>query len=356
MFNFNRTVQLVRGALIDPEPTWRGYLPEAGDWQKTAALLTGPLIVASAVIAYLLGFLGSDSSIFGPFRPTLASTLLGIVMMAVSAGVVAFIWSAISGVFGGKSGFALGLAATTLAFVPGYVGQALSGLPWIGGLLALVLFIWALVQLWKIVPIYFEVPDSKRGGYYVISIVLTIIVMFIIGMILNRMIWGSVAGPDLDRFSGMESSESGAASGMFGGVMRQAELMAAAEEDTYTPPADGKVTGDQLRDFLRVMERATELQDAKGQRLREIAEKAEQEQEMSLSDLSQMMGGVTEIAGLQTAEMEVVKSGGGNWAEHQWVRESLRTARIQKDLNEAVAHNYALYRQHEEELGDYLLH
>lgn len=195
MFDLNRTVQLVRGALFDPEATWRSYLPEAGDWQKTAVLLTGPLIVVSAVVAYLLGFLGSDSSILGPFRPTLGSTLIGIVMMAISAGVVAFIWSAMSGMFGGKSGFALGLAATTLAFVPGYVGQALSGLPWIGGLLALVMLIWALVQLWKIVPIYFEVPDTKRGAYYVLSLVVTIVVMFIVGMIFNRAIYGSVMGP-----------------------------------------------------------------------------------------------------------------------------------------------------------------
>jgi hypothetical protein len=54
--------------------------------------------------------------------------------------------------------------------------------------------------------------------------------------------------------------------------------------------------------------------------------------------------------------MEVVKTGDGNWAEHQWVRDALRTAWIQKDLNEAVAHNYALYQQHEDELGEYIPH
>lgn len=41
------------------------------------------------------GFLGSDS-MFGPFRPTIMSTLVGIVMMANSAGVVAFIFSALA--------------------------------------------------------------------------------------------------------------------------------------------------------------------------------------------------------------------------------------------------------------------
>jgi hypothetical protein len=354
VLNLNRTVQLVRGALFDAEATWRAYLPEAGDWQKTALLLTGPLIVASAIIAYVLGFLGSDS-MFGPFRPTIMSTLLGIVMMAISAGVVAFIFSALAGTFGGKVSFALGLAATTLAFVPGYVGQALSGLPWLGGLLALILFIWSLVQLWKIIPIYLEVPDGKRGPHYIVSLLACIVVMFILGAVVNRVMYGSVGGPAMSNLSSPgNGSPEDAAGGMFGGVLRQAELMAAAEEDRYTPPSDGRVREGQLRDFLRVMERATELRNDQGERLREIAEKAEKEQEMSLTDLSRMMGGMSEVAGLQTAEMEVVKTGGGNWAEHQWVRESLRTAWVQKDLNETVAHNYALYRQYEDELGEYI--
>jgi hypothetical protein len=355
VLDLNRTVQLVRGALLDAEATWRAYLPEAGDWQKTAFLLTGPLIIVAAVVAYVLGFLGSNS-MFGAFRPTIVSTVLGIVMMAISAGVVAFIFSAFSGMFGGKNSFARGLAATTLAFVPGYVGQALSGLPWLGGLLALVLFIWALVQLWKIIPLYLEVPDGKRAPHYIVSLLASIVVMFILGAMMSRVMYGSITGPAMSDFSGMgdRSSGDGAADGMFGGVMRQAELMAAAEEDSYTPPADGRVSERQVRDFLRVMERATELRDEKGERLRQIAEKAEKDQEMSLSDFSQMMGGMTEVAGVQTAEMEVVKTGGGNWAEHQWVRESLRTAWIQKDLNETVAHNYALYQQYQEQLGEYI--
>jgi hypothetical protein len=57
---------------------------------------------------------------------------------------------------------------------------------------------------------------------------------------------------------------------------------------------------------------------------------------------------------LSTAEIEIVKSAGGNWAEHQWVRQTLRTAWLQKDINDAVAHNYALYQEYEEELRDYI--
>ena len=61
------------------------------------------------------------------------------------------------------------------------------------------------------------------------------------------------------------------------------------------------------------------------------------------------MAGVVNIA---NAEMEVVMTGGGNWAEHQLVREQLHVARIQKDINAAVEHNYQLYLAFEDELRE----
>jgi hypothetical protein len=260
--------------------------------------------------------------------------------------VVAFIYSAIAGSFGGKSDFALGLAATTLAFVPGYVGQALSWLPWIGFLVAIGLFIYSLVLLWRILPLYLEVPDAKRAVHYVVSLIACIVVMFILGAVVNRVLYGSIAGPSASQILG-SSSEGG---GVFGGITRQAELLAAAQDDRYSPPDDGELTEKQVREFIRVVERASELQEEKSARLKELAEKADNNEQMSMSDLGEMMSSASDLSGIQTAEIEVVKSAGGNWAEHQWVRDSLRTAWIQKDINAAVAHNFELYKEYEDEL------
>lgn len=353
MFNPKRTLELVRGALFDPEATWRSYLPEATDWKKTAFLLTGPLIVASAVIAYLVGFLQDDSSLFGAGRPTILSTLLQIVIGAIVAGIVALIFNALAGAFRGKSNFALALAATTLAFVPGYIGQAFSGLPWIGFLLAIGLGIYALVLLWQIIPIYLEVPDGKRAGHYILSLLASIVAMIIMTTVLGGIMYTNGVAPTTNADFGANAGED-AGSGMFGAMARQAELIEKAEADTYTPPSDGELTEEQVQAFIRVMERAEEIELAKEQRLQEIAEKAQGDEQMSISDLGQMMGGMTSLAGLHTAEIEVVTTGGGNWAEHQWVRESLRTAWIQKDINDAVAHNYALYQEYEEQLANHI--
>jgi len=355
MIDLKRTLNLVSGGMFDPEQTWRKYLPEAEDWQKTVYLLTGPLIIFAAVAAYIFGFLGSDISLFGGFRPTIVSTLLTIISSAIAAGVVAFVVSALAGAFGGKSSFALGLAATSFAFIPGYLGQAATWLPWIGGLLALGLFIYGLVLLWKIIPIYLAVPDGKRVGHYILSLVATIAAMFILSMTIGRLLYPSMDGPTFKNISELPTSDSSTGAGIYGGMARQAELMEAAENDRYDPPSDGRLSEDQVREFIRVMQRTEELQQEKTARFQELAEKAESDEGVSLSDLGSMMSGITEVAGLQTSEIEVVKSAGGNWAEHQWVRESLRTAWVQKDINDAVAHNFDLYQKFEAELSNYIV-
>lgn len=197
MFDPKRTVELVKNALIDPEPTWHSYLNEAGDWKKTAVELTAPLIVVSAVVAYLLGFLGG-----GPFgiRPTIASTLLSIIGGGIVITIVTFIFSGMASLFGGKHDFARGLAATTLAFVPGYVGQALSTLPWIGWIVSIGFLVYALVLLWRIIPIYLEVPAEKRAPHYSLSLIASVVAIFVISAMLgggrlNRVPTAELAAP-----------------------------------------------------------------------------------------------------------------------------------------------------------------
>jgi hypothetical protein len=291
-------------------------------------------------------------SVFG-LRPTLMSALLGIVLGACAVALTSFIFSLFASVFGGKKSFALGLAAITLALVPGYVGQALSGVPFIGWLLTLGLAIYSLVLLWRIIPLYLKVPDGKRAPHYIVSLIACIVASFVLSSVVSR-IFGYSPGDAMDRFS--DSTVVGADGGGFlGGIARQAELMAAAEEDRYDPPRDGLVTDRQVQEFARVMARVREVSVERGERLREIAERAEQDEQVSLRDLGSFVSGMNEVAGLGTIEMEVVKSAGGNWAEHRWVEQTLRTAWLQKDVNETVARNFALYEEYEDELREFIV-
>ncbi len=341
MLNPARTIELIKGAFFDAEATWQNYLPESDDWQKTALLLTVPLIISAAILGYVIGFFSAGSS--------LLQTLITIVMSAIAAGLVAFIVSALAGMFDGKASFARGLAATSLAFVPGYLGQALNWLPWIGTIVALALFVYALILLWRVIPVYLDVPDSKRAGHYITTLIVTIVAMVIISLVMRPII-----APTMPEMPGIAESTSGDAPPGFGGVlgeaMRQGELMQAAGEDEYEPPADGKLKESQVREFARIAQRAAEIMDEKAERIRELSERAEKDEELSISEMSEMMRGATSMMGIHTIELELVKSAGGNWAEYEWVKSALRTAYVQKDLNESVAHNYALYEKYEDEL------
>ena len=75
----------------------------------------------------------------------------------------------------------------------------------------------------------------------------------------------------------------------------------------------------------------------------------------SSADLVSVYQGMGAVVGLQNVEMDVVKSGGGNWAEYRWVKEQLRVAKLQGGSgSKAIEHNYALYRDNEDVLGDVL--
>ena len=138
------------------------------------------------------------------------------------------------------------------------------------------------------------------------------------------------------------------------GAMRQAELMMAAEEDRYQPPSGGKLEEAQVKEYIRVMSRVRDIRVDTTERMQELAERADRNERMSLSDMSEMMAGGTQVMGMNTIELEVVKSGGGNWAEHQWVREALRTAFFQQDTDDAAEHNYELFKKYEDQLAAFI--
>lgn len=344
-----RTLKLITGALLDRETTWRGYLPDAGDWIKTALLLTVPLIVVSAVVSYILSLVFGDSAMFQSLRPTLGTTLISIVLGAIAAGIVAFIFGTMAGVFGGKGSFPLALAATTLAFVPGYVGQALSWLPWIGTLLAIGLAIFALVQLWKIIPIYLEVPDSKRAMHYIVSLVVVIVVMLIIGKFVNPMIYGDAADSPFGSVSGLSDSDQ-PSGGLFSNVGRAAAIMEEAQKHSYTPPDDGKVSQKQMREYVAVMAIVNEDRAEKMKKIQELDEKTDGGENISISDIGTMADAMSTVGPISTLEMETVMDRGGNWAEHQWINESIRTAMMRRQGTDAIEHNFELFKQYREQL------
>jgi Yip1 domain len=347
MFDWHKTLDLVKGGLLDPRPTWESYHAENRPWTDTAMTLTAPLILSTAVLVALLSWIFRHHYLFGYGRGGVLGFLLGIIVSTIGVLVAAFVFSFLAGVFKGTHDFNRGFAAVSLAMIPGYVGNVLGTLPWLGWLLSLALAILSLVYLYRIVPLYLNVPQDKRPVHYVVSLIACFVVMLVVAMVLGV---GVMESPARHMTGEAPSNES---YGLLGGLGRQAEIMDAAEKDRFDPPADGRISDVQMQHYLGFMRKTAELRADQRDRLKKLEQETQGKKDLGLSDLGQVAGGIGTMLGTVTAEMEVVKTGSGNWAEHQWVKEQLHLARVQKDISDAVKHNYAMYQKHATELEKY---
>jgi len=343
MFDLQKFLALIQGGLLNPRETWQKYLAEGHDWKSTALLLTIPLVVGCAIISAVLGWL-FHSGMFAFGRGFFAVLIMGLIYAAIGIVLVSFVFSFLAGVFKGEHNFDRGFAAISLTAIPAQLGSIVSTIPWIGWLVGLAASILSLVYLYQIIPSYLKVPDNQRIIHYILSIAATIIIMIVLSFVLG--IGGMMGGMGMSGTSKMgmsSSSSSGKLSGLpFG---QQADLVAATSEDKYDPPKDGKVSEAQAQAYARFMAKTADYRQSQMERLQKIEKEAKDSGNKSPS-LSQISGGLGSVMGMSFAEMEVVHTGGGNWAEHQWIKQQMRTASIQKDINDAVKHNYELYKKY----------
>ena len=135
-FDFAKTLSLVKGGLTDHQATWKSYLDENPDWQQTAMVLTGPLIVGSVLLSVIFsrtiggfGYLGYHSNFF-------AAVFWGLVMAVIGFFIAVFIFNFLAGVFKGTSNFSRAFAALSLAAIPSWIASVLGALiPVIGFLI-----------------------------------------------------------------------------------------------------------------------------------------------------------------------------------------------------------------------------
>jgi hypothetical protein len=344
MFDIARTIALIRGGLFDPTATWEAYHAENRSWQDTAMILTIPMIVITMVFAGILSLLFSGFYAFpryGGFGQWLSTFIWLLVGFMLTASIFTFL----AGVFKGRADMNRGVAALSLASLPSYAGIVLGTLPMLGWLFSLGLGILGLVFFYRIIPLYLKVPDDKRAVHFIVSLVATSVVAVLLGMIFGV----GMMNNDFQTDRGIGST-GGRSGGFLGDISRQGEIYESAMKDTYEPPENGRLTDDQVREYLRVMESVRSIQEKHAARLKQMAREMEDKDEPDLSDISKVYAGMSSVMGVSNAPMEVVKSRGGNWAEHVWVEDQLRIARYQPELSDAARDNAGIYQKHAEQL------
>ncbi len=355
-FDISKTISLVRGGLLDAEVTWQSYLDGNPTWQQTATQLTGPLLIANVLLSLIFSRLAGGYSAFGYQSGWLASLVFGLVMGALGVIIATFVFNYLSGIFKGTPNFSRAFAVVSLAAIPAWVAGAVGALiPFLGFFIALAGGILSLIYLYRLMPIGLNVPQEKRTLHFIASLLLVFLVNMVIGAFLGMGMGMGMGGRDY--VASGEDRRAPAAAGVFGEFARQGEMMQAAGADTYDPPASGKLEEDQVEAFVSVLRKTRSIQEEYAEKMQKLSAEMEANQaagkDASLSDLRKIYSGAGAVVSAGNAEMEVVKSGGGNWAEHDWVRQQLRTARYQQgEGSDANAYNYALYQKYEQVLND----
>lgn len=191
MFNPAKTMELTTGGLTDPRATWESYLGENPGWQRTAMELTIPLAVAAIVIGWLLSVIFGSHFYYSYGRGAVLGLILALIGAAISVTVLSFVINFFADKFGGESNFDRAFAGVSLAIIPGWVGTALGGIPFLGMLLQLAGTIVGLVFLYKIIPLALGVTEDKRALHFIVSIVVVIVINVIISLILGAGAVGS---------------------------------------------------------------------------------------------------------------------------------------------------------------------
>jgi len=187
--DFKKTLNLIKGMLVEPRATWEAYAAENRDWQYTALILTVPLVVACAVAAWILGILFSGLYVLGFGPRSFIHLLIAVIVSLAGIALFAFIVGAIAGVFKGNNDFSRAFACVSLAAVPAQVGQVIGAVPWIGYLISLAAAIWSLVLLYQMVPTFLAVPDDKRPGHFIVSLVVCVAAAAVLGALVGRRMW-----------------------------------------------------------------------------------------------------------------------------------------------------------------------
>jgi hypothetical protein len=284
------------------------------------------------------------------------ATIMALAMGVLSLVVLTVALSVLAGSFGGKKDFDRAFAAVSLALIPGHVAAVVAALvPWVGFLIGLAGFIISLVFLYRILPLALGVPQAKRMTHFLLSVVAAFVVNLIVGGLFGPAIYGHQ--PDSAGFASRHEARRDApgVTGWVGEMERQSQLVAAAQADRFQPPPGGEVTDAQLALLLEVTRKTRIAQADYSKRMEVMTAEMQDKKSASLADLGKVYKGVSGAVGAHNVEMEIVKSSGANWAEHQWVKDQLRTAMLQQGRGStAFEHNFRLYQEHQDELKEAL--
>ncbi len=338
----------MRTGLVNPALAWREYEKENASWLQTSLILTIPTVVTSTILSTLLHKIFRNSYVYERMlTPQLLA--LDILLTLVTLFMMAFIFSFTAGKFGGKQSFSASLAAISLASIPVFLGIIIGFIPWIGVLLVFVFLLITMVCLYQVIPIFLKVPQDKRSIHFLVSLISTLIAI----IALNWVVASSTLINKTHSYSQSIQTTGSSSRSRLATINENILLEEDALNDVFVPPENGEISKSQIQQFVLTMNNSTKLLERRAKELQNMAEKLENKENKSISEIMKMSRKIGQSAmSNRDAEMRVVKRAGQNWKEHQWLKQQLRIAATSKADTESQQHNRELLGKYSEELKE----
>ncbi len=203
---FQELLQRVINILFKPMDEWRKIQGET--WTIQNLFLRYAVILAA--IPAVAGFIGHaviGHSVMGiSFRIPVGNAILWTVLQyALSLGsvfAVAFIMDALAPTFGAQKDLPTSFKVVVFSFTASWVGGIFHLVPTLS-VLALLAGIYSLVLLYFGMKSIRNVPADKLVGYYVTTLIITIVVMAVVGFLVSAIALPSVGATASDMTSEM---------------------------------------------------------------------------------------------------------------------------------------------------------
>ena len=192
--NFNAIIKRAIAIITKPNDEWQVIKNET---MSIADMFTKYAIILAAIPA-IAGFIGYGligiSVGFGTFRIPLGRCLIWAIFMyalsLVGVYLTAFIMDALASSFGSQKDMNRSLKVVVFSWTPVWIAGILYILPsiavivWIASLYALFLLYIGMKSLK-------EPPQDKLMGYFIVTLVINVVVLFLVGFIVSPVAFGS---------------------------------------------------------------------------------------------------------------------------------------------------------------------
>lgn len=195
--DFNAIIKRVIAIITKPKDEWQVIKKE----NLTISDMFLKYAIYLAAIAAIAGFIGyaviGVSVGFGTFRmPAGRALMWSIFQYIFSLGgvfLIAFIIDSLAPSFGAKKNMVDSTKVVVYSYTASWVAGIFFIIPSIAGILGALLSLYTLYLLYLGIETIKEAPKEKAMGYFVVSLLVTIVVYVIIGLIVSNIVFGTSA-------------------------------------------------------------------------------------------------------------------------------------------------------------------